>query len=333
MLIKQRRFLFPLTIQYDNRSFADGFGAQALRIVGIFSIARRYGLRYVHQPIHLDHPDELLGPDSSDQNLKENYRLLRALLALPSDNLPTRVNFKVINRKTITRRILFKLILKSIFSRTGLILNLQLPQGITDYRPDILERGAVFIRSNLLQMSSSNPDKSLVLHVRTGNRTVKTPRFNALPQLRPDYFKSVMENSDLIRYKVIVHTDLFPEDLEAGTLTFRSGQFADFLHELSTSYKAEIKNYAPMIEVLFDMASCEILVMGNSALSYFAGLLNTNTVYWPPIHGHAKLSRWQKGPELVANRMTFLDPTDYTADPGPDHTVYRSRITDNWFRN
>ena len=42
---------FPLYITYDDTKIRDGFGAQGLRVVGIFSIARFFRLKYLHQGI------------------------------------------------------------------------------------------------------------------------------------------------------------------------------------------------------------------------------------------------------------------------------------------
>jgi hypothetical protein len=39
----------PLYLAYDNLALRDGFGAQVLRIMGIFALARKYKLRYLHR--------------------------------------------------------------------------------------------------------------------------------------------------------------------------------------------------------------------------------------------------------------------------------------------
>lgn len=41
----------PLLITYDNETMQDGLGSQALRILGVFSIAKVLNIGYQHSPI------------------------------------------------------------------------------------------------------------------------------------------------------------------------------------------------------------------------------------------------------------------------------------------
>jgi len=40
-----------LYLTYDNQKLQDGIGAQALRILGIFSISQAFHIKYLHSPI------------------------------------------------------------------------------------------------------------------------------------------------------------------------------------------------------------------------------------------------------------------------------------------
>jgi hypothetical protein len=312
MLSLLERFKFPLMIQYDNVSFTDGLGAQAIRIVGIYSIARKYRLRYIHSQIIIDHPEEFMGPNYSLESFEAELETIRELLTLPTYTIPkSKTNPLIVNWKTITRRKLFKLILKSIFSRRGIILKLQLPQGITDYIPDVLRIGAEEIRRNFASRDKFSPTQKVVVHIRSGQHTVKTPIFNSRPQLTPYYYKQALKKVDSHGKRIVLHTDFFPEDMKGSDLTFRQSVFKEFIEGVASSSNNSVFHYAPLSDVLYDMVTAEYLIMGNSALSYFAGVINPNTVVWPPIHVHARMNHWIIGPLLNDSRMSFLDPTHH----------------------
>jgi hypothetical protein len=320
---KLKRAWFPVCIRYDNESFADGFGAQALRLVGIFSISQRYRLRYEHRSLRFDHPDELLGPHSSRENYLEVMKQIDKLLYLPNIGHSRRKKKIIINLRSITRRKLLTIIFRSLLSHSEFIINLQLPQGITDYRPEILELGASSIRDNLEQLTKDLSLAAIVVHIRTGNRTIKTSRFNSLPQLTPHYYKYVLKPLMASKPNLIIHSDLFPEDFLQKAPTVRFQLFKEFFDDYSKSPVTSIFHYAPILKVVSDMSTAKVLIMSNSALSYFAGLLNTNTVIWPPIHGHAKLKRWLKGPELTPQTISFVDNTDFSRQESVDHSIYK----------
>lgn len=320
------RFRFPLAIQYDNVSFADGLGAQALRLVGIYSIACKYRLNYIHKKIWIEHPDELLGPHLTKQSLASTMYQIEELLSLPTSTFSTKRPIKFINVRVLSRRLLVKLIFTSLFSKFFLIINLQLPQGITDRNPEILEYGAHLIRQNLKNLVGGRTRPDCVLHLRSGNRTVKTSRFNALPQLNSYYYQETLKKYRTYGSNLIIHTDFFPEDFSAVLTTYRLEAFKEFLDEAGSDESTSICHYSPIIETLFDMATTKTLIMANSALSYFAGLLNDSEVIWPPIHGHAKLNRWKTGNLLPIEKITFVDESDHALLNSPDHTTYKNRL-------
>lgn len=328
MFSKKHLYRFNISTQYNNLAFADGLGAQALRLVGIFSIAQHYRLRYVHNDLRFDHPDELLGPNSSIENYQKALEEISTLLKLPSSSKSRRKKKTYLDMKSITRKTLFKLIFKSLFSNSEIVIKLQLPQGITDYKPDILERGASIIRNNLDKMYDRR-ENPIVIHVRTGRWTIKTKRFNSLPQLTPNYYGKVLHSLGNRDLPLIFHTDLIPKDLRGQSDSVRVNIFVDFFRECSELNKVIFCHYAPIMSVVRDMAQAKVLIMSNSALSYFAGLLNKGTVIWPPIHGHAKLSRWLEGPMLSDDLMTFLDSTPPSVKNDLDHRIFRSNFEES----
>ena len=323
MFSKKHLFRFNISVEYNNQAFADGLGAQALRLVGIFSIAQHYRLRYVHNDLRFDHPDELLGPNYSIENYQKALKEISTLLELPSSSKSRRKKKTYVDMKSITRKTLFKMIFKSLFSKSEIVIKLQLPQGITDCKPDILEHGASIVRKNLNKMYETRQN-SIVIHVRTGRWTIKTKRFNSLPQLMPNYYRNVLNSLGYSDIPLTFHTDLIPEDLKGRNDSARVDIFVDFFKEYAELNRVKFCHYAPIMSVVRDMAHAKVLIMSNSALSYFAGLLNQGTVIWPPIHGHAKLNRWLEGPMLSDNFMTFVDSTPSSLKNNLDHRIFRS---------
>ena len=107
MFSKKHLFRFNISIEYNNVAFADGLGAQALRLIGIFSIAEHYRLRYIHSDLRFDHPDELLGPHSSIENYGKALEEILQLLKLPSSPKSRRKKKTYVDLKSIEIKELF----------------------------------------------------------------------------------------------------------------------------------------------------------------------------------------------------------------------------------
>jgi hypothetical protein len=304
--LKQKKWMrFPLTIQYDPEVLPDGFGAQAIRIIGIYSIAEKYRLNYRHQGITYIPPQELVGFPFSQAKYVETLNALNELLYFPSTRRKKGKSEIVLHLRSISRRLLAKLIFQSLFSRKKMLIKLCLPQGITDVAPNILNIGAEVARRNFLALLPKNSSSRIVIHLRGGLRTVDTKR----PQLSPSYYdKSLRAIGTNRNDQLVIHSDFMKQDFLAENLGLRTELYKNWLDEIGTTFNnVEVKLYSPMLEVITDMVTAECLVMSNSALSYFAGLLNDKRVIWPPLHGHSKLQRWEMGPDL-GDDGGFIDP-------------------------
>lgn len=304
------RIRFPLILEYDASALADGLGAQSIRLIGIYSIAYKYRLYYQHKPIEFIPKEELIGFPYDDSKYLKVMNEVHRLTYLPNIGSPSKsTKIFTIRRRSITRRILLKIILFAFFRRCFKAQNtkllLCLPQGISDSVPDLLEIGAREMRKNF-----SSPDRNLwedrvVIHFRGGLRVVDALR----PQLHHSYYDDALIQNNIRKEceSIIVHTDFFLTDFSKSTLGVRVKMFSDWIeHKWSSVEGVKILHYAPILEVLKDMVSCKLLIMSNSSLSYFAGLLNPNVVVWPQIHGHSKISRWIMGP-LISTTHVFID--------------------------
>jgi hypothetical protein len=306
-----KRLRFPLVITYDSKLLPDGFGAQAIRLIGIYSIANRFHLQYRHQEIEYIPEEELIGFPYDKVKYHKVLTTLNCLTRLPNEvSLRKPLKEKAIRRRNITRRSLTKLVLLSIvlrfFRKQRVVLHLCLPQGITDTYPNILDIGASVIRTNLEHSGYRLNNGHIVVHLRGGLRVVDVTR----PQLSPPYYSSTLQALSSKRNSwtsIKIHTDFFEQDLIKYKSNLRVQVYTQWLQSLQTKYfDTKILYYSPILSVLQDMICADVLVMSNSSLSYFAGLINPNKVIWPPIHAHSKLRRWSFGP--ILDESIFIDP-------------------------
>ena len=302
---------FPLVIEYDSNELPDGFGAQAVRLVGIYSIASKFRLQYRHSPIRFIPKEELVGFPYSEEKYKSIMDKIVELTFLPDTKKTLSERRLVVKRRVIGRKALLLLIvvsiLRKLLMRQQLVLSLCLPQGVTDKMPKILELGAEEMRKNFDYILASSKNEEVVIHFRGGFRVVDSNR----PQLTPDYYNAALKQAS--RYmnlsKITIHTDFFPSDLQSSNLSNRAKFFIEWFnsHQLQKMCsEIEAKHYAPIVDSLEDMIQSKLLIMSNSSLSYFAGLINPNIIIWPPIHGHSRLPRWKRGPEFLDSHM-FID--------------------------
>lgn len=310
MKYKVKRPIFPVILEYDPGELPDGFGAQANRLVGIFSLAYHFRLGYRHVPIKEIPKEELVGFPFSAEKYELTMNHIRAVTWFPNiehfgKKKEIRIQIRSFGRRHFVKLIVIAIVKRLIQMRSTTI-SLCLPQGVTDLMPNILDYGSVQVRENMSRLGMLKNSTDVVVHFRGGLRVVDTKR----PQLTSRYFDDALASisqseSDI---PVIIHTDFFPTDFEEFRPGVRVQMFSDWVKaNLSTKkYNIEVSHYAPILEAFADMANARVLIMSNSSLSYFAGLVNQNSVIWPHIHGHSKLSRWSFGPPLHSSH-TFID--------------------------
>lgn len=294
-------FKIPVALTYDNESGIDGFGAQALRIAGIYSIAKAFRFHYIHNPI-IDLPMEEL---SQHPISRENY-LDQVLFLNEIVNFSSSIQSHSYRKKEIIRirSIWPKLLVRNVlaFLKKGDCGNIEIlqPQGITDRYPKLLEFAGKDIRKNVEAMQLFNPTNSVVVHIRAEHHGPNKRR----PHLRQEYYAEALVMPKVQKAlntgaKLVIHTDFFEEDFTKKYVEWRPNLFGSWFKEIQKSYSdVEILHYAPLNRVLTDMFNSRVLIMSRSSISYFAGIVNPKTVVWNPDHGHARLPRWLRGPSL-----------------------------------
>lgn len=296
-------------ITYDDKKMQDGFGAQAIRLVGIYSVCSYFRINYLHSPISvIGNRWELTGRDISEENYLRWLNLVRQMTQLSDSSMVASRKQKTVYEHNIGfKKLILLLFLSIIYKAIGkqLILRLTLPFGIMDRLPKLWEIGALAIRDNFSVFE--NHDKAnLVIHYRTGLNSPSQSR----PQLSSTYYKDtlgLMVSSGYVELdSVIIHTDLYEEDVINQLSSERVKDFLEFINFCNKTFKKVNIGYSSTIlDTVSDMVMADNLVVSRSALSYFAGIVNSNRVIYPPSHGHSKLPRWISGCNTPGSLKTF----------------------------
>jgi len=270
----------------------DGFGAQGIRVMGIFSIARFFRLGYLHNPIsEISDINELVGTTGRHSEFQQILAELNEYIKFPQDNFPTQnSNFVDIYNLGFRKLLYFGMI--ALIFRKSIILRICLPFGITDRMPIINYYGKkVLGKSKGSKLNSISHKRVVVVHIRASEHSPDKIR----QQLGPIYYKNVL-NQVAEQFKgefhLIVHTDFHLSDFGASGKTKRVKAFEPFLQECESMSNSEVNHYADIRKVIFDMTHADVLVMSRSALPYLAGLLSGGEIVFPKCHGHSPLRGW-----------------------------------------
>ena len=303
-------------LTYDNESLQDGLGAQALRILGVFSIAKSLKLNYIHSP--MKSTVEEFAHSSTNFEHSNTLNRFNAFFTFPEQNL-NRIVHKEYCVRNLSIKQLIKIILKYRFSRKIVLVKVLFPFGITDRFPSIYNAGAKYLRGERKKDLYSNNVSTIVCHVRLGygwmygeQAHVKKRKF-----LSPTYFSELSAKIINLYYPsseadILVHSDVAVKDvlwkpqttetLDGYRMIANDSSIENILirgRDLSKeifplpSRKINFIYCGDTFETFLDMCRADTLIMGVSAFSYLAGLLSINHVFWPSVHGHTKLNRWK----------------------------------------
>lgn len=302
-----------LYLTYDNTKKTDGIGAQLQRIFGIYSVSRKFRVRYIHSPVR-NTLEELAHNVSSESSMQKMLEEVNSKFYFPSSDLHEKVKIDYVHNLTILN--LLRNILKATFGQHSILLRVCLPFGIMDKHPNWYDYAGSAIRSNQ-QVGKQSLSYTIVVHVRYGYQPIvgkneaSSPRFLPLTYY-PESIKEILRREKLpLDSKILVHTDIprkggkwrpFQEskisELSSIGYEFKDS-YLDFNGiDLKSEYFSEfpnlsVKHCAPLIETLDEMMNAKILLMSRSSFSYIAGVVNQRTVYIPRSHGHGKMSRWK----------------------------------------
>jgi hypothetical protein len=318
-----------LFITYDNETLQDGLGAQALRITGIYAIAKALGIRYIHSPILAAIEDVSHNLPGDSQNT-ELVSFFNSFFSFPSTTQDPN-GALIIDIRTLSIRELTKVYVRYVFSRKKIILKVLLPMAVLDKCPRLYEISAIRIRALNERVISAHTKRPLVAHVRRGyDEKYANTKYTSGRHLPFSYFSDALKTSvKLFRIPkgsvLTIHTDLVNKQTiwrpkQQGVLDgFRrnSGQEKsdgiklegyDLEREIETpsGYSLEVHYCDPLVKTFLDMCTAEVFIQGRSALSYLAGIINPNKVLWPEVQSHSRLPRWYSSSKIgvrIRDRM------------------------------
>ncbi|KAF8062660.1 HET-E1 [Scenedesmus sp. PABB004] len=279
----------------------DGVGAQALRMLEIYAVARALGLRHVHRPLtcvgHVGGQVHFRSADCAFDAAAPEARLLgklRRLLALPSDLTEGAV--AAWERRHVPKLgwfTLVDLVTGAAAARTPLLISTEFATSIVHRFPDMLLAPE--------QLRPTAPDSKLVcrrpdslappelgrpwllhglrvaVHLRRGD-VAASPRW-AKRLLPPSYYVNVVRSvmQELDEAGCVFSVEVYTE--APG-----SAEGAAELAALGAALAAPV--VLPSADLAWSwqqMATADVLVMSNSAFSLSAALLNPNAfhVYFP----------------------------------------------------
>ena len=308
-------------LTYDNQTLQDGLGAQALRITGVYSIARAFGLNYLHTPIARVIED--VGQNPSSEDSQENLLQFFNNFFKFAQRRNPKAERRNIFIRDISLRKLLKIILKYRFSSRDIVVHILLPQGILDKIPRIYKYAAYQLRKSNADLINSLKAKDLVAHVRRGyDEKYADLKYAKNRHLPFSYYSDILNYicmNKLVPLSSIVHihTDLLnvptkwtpkQEGIMEGYSknSGTSGQISIELEAYDLSkeivipegYQIQIHYCDPLVTTFLDMCNARVLVQGKSALSYLAGIVNFGLVIYPPQQSMSKLPSWKSAKDF-----------------------------------
>lgn len=284
----------PLYVQYDSERITDGFGAQGLRIVGLYTIAKAFKLKYLHQGIsEISDRVELTGPEGDEQKYRQVLEKMNEFIAFASHSDLNNLKIsRTVSIHNLGLRILFKYIFLSFFRPNQYLLKVCLPFGIVDRFPILYRLSLKDISGVIPKRKEGFIEIGNVVHIRGSEHSPDKSR----PQLEPSYFEEAIFSGKypcLPGRGWIIHTDFYQSDFSQTIKSERANRFVPLFERFRKDEIFEVNHYASIEKVFSDMVHADSLIMSRSALSYLAGIFCRGVVVYPSNHGHAKLPRWK----------------------------------------
>lgn len=299
-----------LFLTYDAEAQQDGVGAQLIRIFGIYSISRAFRIGYIHTPILniIEEVSHNFKSEIASQSFKtkvNDYFQIDSFCPIKIDSVKI--------YKQISFWQLLKLIILYKHSKTCVVVKVLYPFKITDRIPNIYNYAKNYFWEKHADKLRITP--GIVAHVRFGYGFLYTDEINMRAKHLPlSYFRDIIKclqdhSHGTTKRKITIHTDFkryseiwTPAQHEIAKVLKGSNGGQDSVYipgvdlhqklELPSDNKTIVKYSEDFFDTFYEMCTAEIFVMGRSALSYLAAIINPNFVIYPENHGHSSLPDW-----------------------------------------
>jgi hypothetical protein len=309
---------YGILLTYRPPIPGDGSGAQAQRILSIYSAAKANRIGYRHTPI-LDLGANAGDSFSSTSERKEFLTLLNALILLPSDTNFERVFVVQIHKIPFYLYSKLRYFNKALkYFRCSLIIQIQQVYNYIDSNPGNYENVMHFVRPRFTLSESPEETLTIDCHIRRSTN----PQFSRDGSINPRYtptswFRNIVKEVRMalpseIKLSIRIHTDGIPtqelwtppREIADGTIEYWQSlgvlNISGDLILTSEDFPSQFQEFGN-VEVIQDidpikawemMASSDVLLMGKSSMSYIAGLIRG----WRPViyakFWHAGLTSW-----------------------------------------
>lgn len=316
-------------MEYNSQSMKDGYGAQLIRIIGIYGLARATGSKYLHKEILSAIEEFSYGVSGNERDLKLLTAKVNSFFELPSSKAPSAFDLTLDERSMDFFR-LIKLLMRYGLSRKKVLVRILFPFPCTDRFPSLYRAGVKVVKRNRRDVFLNHSNHALVVHVRMAYGRTNVPESQPRRHLPFEYFRLVIsalrkhgEISNFERIKI--HTDLSGKDttwrptqdalvqeislgepIVEGAIRVRAFDLSKEFHDLGST-RLDISYCDDFFQTFLDMSCANIFIMSRSAFSYLSALFSDKKVVYPENHGHGKPRGWISSLELgLDNTFTLI---------------------------
>lgn len=284
-------------IEFSNNSYSkiDGAGAQIQRLLAVYSLSKKYRVRF-HQNVFTDISVHPLDPFQTEESKDEFLAELNQLFALELSDREE--SARIIEIGTLSAWNLFRIVAFNLVVPGTLRLNIVEPYPITDCFRNIFRD----IRNsfpNWIAFSSDQaadyPKPLVSIHYRQGvGGSVIYPGQKIPRELPPSYFLAKLRKefgagdfdvpvqifTDAPVVDTVYEPDVKQRSHWEGSPGFADGQMKIKGNDLFTFFSANqipvnIQSGGNPLGAMALMSSSDFLITSRSSLSYVAGLLNS----------------------------------------------------------
>lgn len=252
-----------------NQSYEDGAGAQLQRKLSILAFSDFVGVQYVNSPL-----DNF---DYSDGDKADWVDKIDKLICFPSFIDPN------LNLKRIRIESLFKVFVYIIFYKRMFIYEVNNCYFFSDLFPNSYKKVINFYKLEINNILNTKKEYKALIHYR-------------YPRLLDSLNIYLEKERDIgfDKLQKILEELIYKENLNYNEIciisTISDEEFLKFKYIFQN---IQLDNKSGFFEAIYLMSTAEILVVGQSSMSYVAGLFNQNKVYISKGFWHSKLTDWE----------------------------------------
>lgn len=315
-------------IRYEAEKWSDGAGAQLQRIAATYSISQAFGLNYIHQDVlHIES-----NPGDGFQTIESKIDFVRKLNRqfhfsernCTSSHTNVSLKYRKIMKFRFSAQLyFFSIRILAFFSRKHFLYVCDNPYPILENYPNIYG----YFTDRFGKKTRSNDDcVQIQMHVRSdkkGNQLMLSRHVEL--HWYVDILKFIvltLKRLDL-KYRVLIHTDAPSEEviwepLDISDATAKFWKSANVMNQggkisLSPIDFEQAFDFVENVEVIRNidpvqaweiMSVADVLILGRSSFSIFAGLINNHSLIIAPKYRHKFPGEWFiQGEEVKFNKL------------------------------